>query len=75
MELRGKRVLSLWIMLVHFPLKCVVRFGIGEETEENARKGARDRIRSCDNGKYTVVDEVTPWRRWSFRLILIVLNA
>ncbi len=62
-ELGGVCVLSLGIILVHFLLKRVIRLGMGEETEEEARKSARDRVRSCDDREDTVVDEVSlGWR-------------
>lgn len=75
MELGGERVLSLRIMLVDFPLQRIVCFGIGEETEKYACEGARGRIRSRDDGEYTIVDEVPFWRRRSGGLIFIVLCA
>ena len=72
-RLRG--VLARGIEAVNFSLQLRIWLGMSEDAEENARKTARSGVRTSDNGKDTVVDELLERRRALVWQVFVVLRV
>ena len=63
MVCRVRGILGRGIVPVDLSMQLRICLGMSEDAEENARKTARGGVRTSDNGKDAVVDELLKRRR------------